>query len=420
MKNKVKIPLGVAILSILAYSNQGISSLPEQCLYYLTRENWGLSASMIGLISWVTGIAWYIKILWGYIADKTNNVKRNLIISYSFLLLLYAFVVMFGLNLVSLIVIGLLVNCCIGFADTNVDKRMVIAEKKLKLKGRLQAIQWTALGVAGLVVALGGAYIAKYSNYKVAHALAGIIPLVMIGYLCFFMKKEKGIYKCSNCNHTELKEEEVICWKCGKGNMLYTNKKTPIDFRKNFKKIKNRRLIMGLVFIACLNFCPSFGTSLMIKVREVMHVDKLFLGYLGAMGTVLGIVGYIIYYKWAYQFPMKKLLYFMVIFSGLTNLFYLYIPNQWFLVVYNLAFGAFGGITFMTLLAFFVKIIPNGSEGFFYALVTSVSNFSARGGNFLGGLVYDKWGYAPNVILSSVLTLACVGMIPLLKIGEEV
>ncbi len=390
MKNKIKIPLGVAILSILAYSNQGISSLPEQCIYYLTRESWGLSASMIGLISWVTGIAWYIKILWGYIADKTNNVKRNLIIAYTFLLLLYGYVIIFGLTLTSLIVIGLLVNCCIGFSDTNVDKQMCVTEKKLGLKGRLQAIQWTALGVAGLIVALGGAYIAKYSTYKVAYALAGIIPIAMISYLCFFMKKES------------------------------TENKKPIDFRKNFAKIKNRRLIMGLVFIACLNFCPSFGTSLMIKVREVLHVDKLFLGYLGAMGTVLGIIGYLIYYKWAYKFPMKKLLYFMVIFSGLTNLFYLYIPNQWFLVIYNIAFGAFGGITFMTLLAFFVTIIPNGSEGFFYALVTSVSNFSARGGNFLGGLVYDKWGYVPNVIISSVLTLACVFFIPALKIGEEV
>ncbi len=389
MKNKTKIPLLTLFLCIGAYANQGISSLPEQCIYYLSRETWGLSASMIGLISWVTGISWYIKILWGYIADKTNNVKRNLIIAYTFLLLLYGYVIIFGLTLVSLIVIGLLVNCCIGFADTNVDKRMVITEKKLGLKGRLQAIQWTALGVAGLVVALGGAYIAKYSNYRVAYALAGIIPIAMIGYLCFFMKKES------------------------------TEKKKPIDFRKNFTKIKNRRLIMGLVFIACLNFCPSFGTSLMIKVREVMHVDKLFLGYLGAMGTVLGIIGYIIYYKWAYKFPMKKLLYFMVIFSGLTNLFYLYIPNQWFLVAYNLAFGACGGIMFMVLLNFFVSIIPNGSEGFFYALVTSVSNFSARGGNFLGGLIYDKWGYAPNVILSSVLTLACVAFIPALKIGED-
>ena len=388
MKNKLKIPLSIAILSILAYSNQGISSLPQQCLYYLTREAWHLNAATIGLIGWVVGLAWYVKIIWGYIADKVQDTKKCLIISYLSMLAIYAFIITFGLNLVTLIITGLLINICIGFADTNVDKQMVIAEKKHNLKGRLQAIQWTALGVGGLVVALGGAYIAKYFDYKLAYGLAGIIPICMLIYLFYFISSKKI-------------------------------KKENIGLKENFKKLKSPRLIIGLVFIVFLNFCPSFGTALMIKLRETMGVDKLFLGYLGAMGTVLGIVGYLIYYKFAYKFPMKKLLYFMVAFAGITNLFYLYIPNQWFLVLYNLLFGAFGGITFMTLLAFFLTIIPTGSEGLFYALVTSVSNFTARGGNYFGGLIYDKMGYNWNVIISSGLTLLCLGFIPFLKIGGK-
>jgi len=388
MKNKVKIPFGIAILSILAYGNQGISSLPDQCLYYLTREAWHLNAATIGLIGWVVGLAWYVKIIWGYIADKVQDTKKCLIISYLSMLAIYAFIIIFGLNLITLIITGLLINVCIGFADTNVDKQMVIAEKKHNLKGRLQAIQWTALGVGGLVVALGGAYIAKYFDYKLAYGLAGIIPICMLIYLFYFISSKKI-------------------------------KKENIGLKENFKKLKSPRLIIGLVFIVFLNFCPSFGTALMIKLRETMGVDKLFLGYLGAMGTVLGIVGYLIYYKFAYKFPMKKLLYFMVAFAGITNLFYLYIPNQWFLVLYNLLFGAFGGITFMTLLAFFLTIIPTGSEGLFYALVTSVSNFTARGGNYFGGLIYDKMGYNWNVIISSGLTLLCLGFIPFLKIGGK-
>ena len=462
MKNKVKIPLSIALLSILAYSNQGISSLPEQCLYYLTRESWHLSASTIGLISWVVGLAWYVKILWGYIADKVQNTKNCLIISYLLMLGLYAFIITFGLNLVTLIITGLLINICIGFADTNVDKQMVITEKKYKLKGRLQAIQWTALGVGGLIVALGGAYIAKYFpehiNYKVAYGLAGIIPICMLIYLFKFYKnkiiRKKSKLKISiknifyNILHIVLVIAEIaIAIKivnissiikidnfvvyilrnisCSLlllsiiSSIIYWIYKLICNSKQNLKKLKSPRLIMGLLFIACLNFCPSFGTALMIKLRETMFVDKLFLGYLGAMGTVLGIIGYLIYYKWAYKFPMKKLLYFMVVFAGITNLFYLYLPNKWFLVGYNLAFGAFGGITFMTLLAFFVKIIPSGSEGLFYALVTSVSNFSSRGGNWLGGIIFDRYGYNLNVIISSILTLLCIFMIPILRINNE-
>ena len=273
---------------------------------------------------------------------------------------------------------------------------MVVTEQKLNLKGRLQSLQWSSLGVAGLIVSLLGAVIAKYLpehvNYRVAYALAGVIPMGMLIYIT-----------------TKFKERKIR--KRKKVRILKT-------LKQNLIKIKNKRLLIGLLFVACLQFCPSFGTALMIRVREVLHVDKLFLGYLGAMGTVLGVVGYFIYYKWAYKFPMKKLLYFMVLFSAMTNLFYLYLPNKWILIVYNLAFGAFGGITFMTLLAFFVKIIPTGSEAFFYALVTSVSNFCARGGNFVGGVIFDNFGYNANVIVSSVATLLCLLLIPHLKIGE--
>lgn len=395
MKNK-KIPLFIALLCIGQYANQGISSLPDQCLYYLLRENWKLSATMLGLISWVTGIAWYLKIAFGYCVDNITIKKKRttyyLVGSCIGVLLSYLYIIFFGLNLLAVIITGIIINICIAFADVSVDREMVICEQKQKLKGRLQAIQWTSLGLAGLVVSLGGAGIAKYFpehvNYKIAYGIAGIIPLIMLVFLFrYFKEKSVKIQKISLLN--------------------------------NIKKIANKRLLMGLLFIACLNFCPSFGTPLMIKIRETLHIDKMFLGYLGAMGTVLGVVGYYLYYKWVYKFPMKKLIYFMIVFTAITNLFYLYIPNQWILLTYNLVFGAFGGITFMTLLAFFVKIIPKGGEGFFYALVTSVNNFAARGGNFFGGVIYDKTNYNTTVVISTVFTLFCLLLVPLLKIGEE-
>jgi hypothetical protein len=28
-------------------------------------------------------------------------------------------------------------------------------------------------------------------------------------------------WRCCQCNHTEYKEKEVLCWKCGVGEMLY-------------------------------------------------------------------------------------------------------------------------------------------------------------------------------------------------------
>lgn len=397
---KKKIPFIVALLCCFQYANQGISTLPSQCIYYLTRESWHLSATMIGLIGWVIGLAWYLKILFAYFIDnvsiKGKKITYYLRGSYIFLLLSYLYVIIFGLNLISLIIIGVIINICIAFADVSIDSQMVIAEHKYNLKGRLQSLQWTSLGIAGLVVALGGAWVAKYFpepiNYKIAYGLAGIIPLAMLIYLF------KGF-------------KEKIIKKVNKISIVTT-------LKDNFKKMLNKKLLIGLAFVACLQFCPSFGIALMIKARETLHIDKMFLGYLGAVGTVLGVIGYFLYYKWAYRFPLKKLLCFMVLFSAITTLFYLYIPNKWVLVGYNIAFGAFGGIAFMTLLAFFVKIIPSGSEAFFYALVTSVSNLSGRLGGVVGGIIYDHWGYSINVIIASATTLACLVFLPYLKMKE--
>jgi MFS family permease len=393
MKKGIKIPL---LFFILVYGNQGISGLPGQCLYYLTRENWGLNAGTIGLIGFITGLAWYIKPLWGYLIDyKPINGYRSkyyLRASYISMVLLYAYIVFFGIpNVLTLIVTGLLINCCIGINDVANDTAMVKLEQKFKLQGKLQAIQWTSLGVAGLVVALLGAKIADvfpdHINYRVAYALASIIPIITIGYLFKYYKEDK-VKKPS-------KPRNVI---------------------KDIKKALNPSILFCLAFVACFQLCPSFGTALMIKARETMGIEKMFLGYLGATGTVLGLLGYGLYYWKFHKVNMTKLLYFMVSFSALTNLFYLYIPNKWFLLGYSVAFGAFSGITFLTLLAFFAKIVPKGSEGMIYAVVTSVSNLCGNGGSWLGGTIYDKYGYNTNVIVSTLLTLLCLFFIPKLKI----
>jgi len=64
-------------------------------------------------------------------------------------------------------------------------------------------------------------------------------------------------------------------------------------------------------------------------------------------------------------------------------------------------------------------VIPKGYEALAYALITSVNNFSAHGGNFFGGCIFDKWGYNTTVIVSSVCTLLCLLVIPHLKLGNS-
>ena len=390
---KYKVPFIIYMFFGLVYFNQGLADLPGQCIYYLTRETWGLSATMLGLIGFFTGIAWYIKPLFGLIADYFGSKglsKFYLLFNTILIIIASLVVILIGFNFWTLLIILTLINCCIASNDVCNDKSMCILEKKHNLSGRIQAIQWISLGLAGLFVSVAGAYIANKLpepyNYKVAYAIMILAPIALLIYLIKYYKPK-------------------------------TNKRKKIKIQ--WKEFKNKEFIIGIVFIMFLRFSPSFGKALMIQMRENMQIGKMFIGYLGATGTVLGIIGYVIYYWKAYKIDFKKLLYFSITFSALTNLCYLFIPNKWAILSYSVIFGAFDGVCFLTILAFVAKIVPLGNEGFFYAVITSVNNLSARLGGVVGGLVFDNYGYFANVILASVTTLTCLFFVPYLKYKKE-
>lgn len=397
MNKETRIPFLTYLFFALVYANQGASGLPGASIYYLTRETWGLSATMLGIIGFVAGFAWYVKPTFGILTDyfPINNYRSKyyLLINYTMILIAGISVIMFGLNFWTLIAVTFVINMAMACNDVANDTQMVILEQKYDLKGKIQALQWTSLGVVGVLVSLLGAFLAdklpEPINYKVAYTLFLLFPAGTIYYL------------------TKYYQEQPI-----------TNKKDISNLKFDFVKLKDRDFILGIIFIFCLMFSPSFDTPLMMKLREEMGIGKMFLGWVNAIGGALGIVGYILYYWKAHKFPIKKLLYFSIVFSALTNLFYLWIPNQWVLLIYTLMFSAFSGVAFLTILAFLAKIVPSGCEGLFYALATSVSNFAGKLSGVFGGVLYDHFGYNVNVIIATVFTLLCLLFVPFLKIND--
>ena len=376
---------------ILVYSNEGLYSLAGQTLYYLKREVWHLSASTIGWISFIIGLPWCIKIIWGYFSDRfPSKIKSILIINYIIGILTYLYIIIFGLNIVSLTITGFLISLYISFSDTINDKQMCVEEQKGNLFGKIQALQWSSFGLVSVLVSIFGAMLASsfptHLAYKIGYSIALILPILT---LIYFFKYYKAPTECKAVSFQVFRQELTL--------------------------FKSPTFIIAILFIALLQLSPSFGTPLMIYARESLHVNKMFLGYLGATGEVLSLVGYLLYYRYCQKFDLFKMLQFMIICTVITNLFYLYIPNQWFLLGYNIAFGAFNGMSFLILLNFFVQLVPKNSEGFFYACLTGISNLCGNGSGVLGGYIYDHWGYSTTVIVASVTTACCLFIIPHLK-----
>ena len=376
---------------ILVYANEGLYHLPGQAIYYLTRELWKLDATTIGWIGFISGIPWCIKILFGFLGDKfPNKIKTILISNYILGVMAYLYIIIFGLNVVSLTITGFLISFYVAFADTLNDKQMVVVEQDGNLQGKCQAMQWSAFGAVSVLVSVFGAMLATAMEatiaIKVGYSIALTLPIIT---LIYFLKWYKPVVQAQGVSFQTFKSE--------------------------LKLFKSPNFLISILFIAFLMLSPSFGTPLMIYAREHLHVNKMFLGYLGATGEVLSIIGYILYYRYCQKFDLFKMLQFMIIGTVITNLFYLYIPNQWFLLAYNIAFGAFNGMSFLILLNFFVQLVPKNSEGFFYACLTGISNLCGNGSGVLGGIVFDHFGYSATVIVASATTACCLFIIPFLK-----
>jgi len=379
-----KTDLKLYIVFALIYAIQGINGLPGQAVYYLVRESWGWEVSTINMIGAICMIPWIIKPIYGLISDCLplwqRRTKWYLIINYSIILSICLYVIAFGLNFWSILITGLVAGFALAFNDVACDSVMVRAEQKAGTLGRIQSVQWTSIGVIGLIVSMGGAYIAEYWGYKPAYALMMILPTFGIWFIWKY--------------HNEERSKPTRQWS---------------EIKQMLKGFLDKRLLFGAIFLYCLYAPPSFGTPLMVQMREVLYIDKIFIGILGTAPSATAILGYLVYFKWGFKWNMKKKLYWCIAFGVISSLFYLYIPNQWVLLSYGIVFGLFNGIIHLTILSYAVKIVPKGSEGFIFAGMMSVLNFGTQTSISLGGLLYKPLGYNGLVILS-----ACFMIIPLM------
>ena len=73
--------LWIYILSSAIYFTQGIEGLPGLSLFFYLKETLGFTPEKIMYIGSITGLAWLIKPLWGYLCDNFLSNKKWIILS---------------------------------------------------------------------------------------------------------------------------------------------------------------------------------------------------------------------------------------------------------------------------------------------------------------------------------------------------
>jgi MFS family permease len=377
MKNKKL--FWIFALSSAVYFTQGIEGLPSQGLFYYLKETLNFSPEKIMLIGSLTTFAWLVKPLIGYLIDSFLSKRAWIFISLALDIIFVLFLGLMQLPLFILVVFLIISSGNAAFRDVAVDGIMCVEGKKFQATGKIQSIQWISILIAGLFTGIGGAFIAEKWGYQVGFLC--LVPIyLLVGLPAYFYQEEPQGKKYSTL-FADLKK-------------LFSDKKI---------------LIIGL-FIFLYKYSPSFGTPLFFIQRDSFKWSKMWIGTLGTVSTVFGVIGALLYYKFSQKINIKKWLYFSVLAGGLTTLSYLYYTPVT-AVAYDVVYGLIGMFIFIMVMDFMARHSVKGLEATSFALLCSINNLAGVSSNLSGAFLLPVIGLKWLIVLSALTSFLCLFLI---------
>jgi len=385
--------LWIYILSASVYFTQGIESLPGLSLFFYLKEKLHLSPSTIMYLSTITGIAWLIKPIQGFLCDNYLSKKTWIILSLlgSVLISFYLGLIAF-LPLTILIVLMALGSFNATIRDVANDGIMCVEGKEAGECGSIQAIQWTAITFAGIITGLVGGYIADHYSYKVGYLTLIPIYLIIMGIVVKYKSSAKRETQSTQKPPTLI--QSILSYK-----ELFTNKS----------------FLFACLFIFLYNFAPGFGTPLMFIERDAFHWSGTFMGILGAITSIVSIGGSILYFKFGKKLDVRKCLIYSVFIGAVTTLCYLYFtPIS--AIIYGIVFSFIGMFIFLNIMTLMASSTITGKEATSFALLCAINNLAGTASTLSGAWLYPLVGLKPLIIIAAVTSFICLPLIKKLEI----
>jgi BT1 family len=435
----------IKTLLLLAIANvsEGLGqhgALVNQPLKYLMLSVFDWHADKIALFFAILSIPWTIKPVWGFISDKFPflGYKRK---SYLFVANALA-VVGFGLMTVltspfAILMAMMLTTIGMAAASTLCGGVLVENGQRSGRCGTFVNQQWLWFSAASIVTSLLGGWLCNNHPAPWALHTAALIvffPPIVVMLTCSFLLEEKRIVKDKTLPGALLTYSSR-CWKWIRTDLLpafQSRAACTFAIKRTWTTVRTSRLSLILLFCFCYNFSPSFGTPLYTYQIKHMHFSQEFIGQLGAIGAIGGIVATVIGFWLLKKLSLKALLYLCIILGTVAQGAYLWQSgfslgplridshetNQALSLV-NGIIGMWSLVVSMTLCA---RYCPKGLEGFTYAIMASVFNIAGTLSEVSGAWMFVHWfknRLSPLILFSCVFTLIPLLLIPALQIGKE-
>ncbi len=405
----------LAILFGVVYFAQGMWYLPNQTITIILKDR-GLTAGQVADFFLLSTIPWLIKPAYGLLSDFVPLLGRR---RQSYFILTSGLAAFAGLALASGVLIshgpietftavlpgagavtftlvsgvGLFTLMALGlaFTDVLVDAMMVENGRPRGLTGAFQSVQWACITVASVIVGLLGGYLAEHRSLRTAFLLAAAFPLVSLSMGVFVVREPRARFDADALRETGRAIRAALAH-------------------------RDMWLVAGFIFF--WTFSPSFGPAFLYYQTDTLGFSQQFIGTLGSLAAIAGVVGAAIYAPLSRRFPLKWLVNVSIGAGVVATLAYLVYRGRASALVIDISFGCVGMITQLALLDLAAKSCPKRVEATFFALLMSVYNAGTQLSQNVGARLYDAIGFTPLVLISAALTAAAWLLVPLVRIDR--
>jgi predicted MFS family arabinose efflux permease len=384
----------LAVLFAIVYFAQGMWYLPNQTITIVLKDA-GYSAGRIADFFAVSTLPWVVKPLYGLTSDFFPLFGRR---RKSYMLLTTGLAAVAGAMLAvtgsreyrTLLVLFTLMGLGLAFTDVLTDASMVENGRRLGVTGAFQSVQWAAIYTASVLVGEIGGRLAEGRSLAGTFALAAVFPLVSLTMAAAVLREPRApadraaVVRTLQAVRGALRAREV--W-----------------------------VVAGFIFFFV--FSPSFGPGFLFYQTDRLGFSQQFIGRLAALQALGSVVGALTYAPLSRRWPLRRSIVASIVLSTAATLLYLLYRGPWSAVAIDVVYGWVYMITTLAFLELAAKACPRHVEGTFFALLMSVYNAGSQVSQWSGGHLYDRVGFMPLVVISSVFTILTLLLVPLVRIG---
>lgn len=294
--------LGIVLSTV--YFVQGMGGLSGIPLTFYFKDILLFDEAQAQKFAAITGIAWLIKPLFGYISDRWPifGYRRR---SYMVLMALTAAVSWWLLALMvhydyrqyaALVIVFNLSSLGYAFVDVVCDAVMVENGQRLGKETFFVNLQWFALGIAGFIAGFSGGQLqaaikSGSINLSTVFIISGFIPLLTAVISRIFIVEEKAV---------KLPLTGTISENGG------TEANNTVDFRTIKEILSSKTFWVLTAFIFFWKYSPSFGSIFAYYRIDILKFDEKFLGNISAVGNAVFPISILLYFGLKKWFPRIK------------------------------------------------------------------------------------------------------------------